>query len=75
MDTIRNEVRTLAFDRMSEHTLDTDALRAAARAATASVQPNQVEPMLRELWRIFEAYQENGRVEFDYNTRVYYGRL
>ena len=33
------------------------------------------EPMLRELRRIFDAYQENGRVSFDYDTRVYYGRL
>ena len=33
------------------------------------------EPMLRELQRIFDAYQENGRVSFDYDTRVYYGRL
>ncbi|HZQ70415.1 MAG TPA: class I SAM-dependent methyltransferase [Terriglobales bacterium] len=33
------------------------------------------EPMLHELRRIFDSYQENGRVAFDYNTRVYYGRL
>ena len=33
------------------------------------------EPMIRELRRIFDAYEENGRVAFDYNTRVYYGRL
>ncbi len=33
------------------------------------------EPMLRELRRIFDAYQENARVSFDYDTRVYYGRL
>ena len=33
------------------------------------------EPMIHELRRIFDAYQKNGRVAFDYNTRVYYGRL
>jgi SAM-dependent methyltransferase len=33
------------------------------------------EPMLRELRRIFDTYQENGRAAFDYTTRVYYGRL
>lgn len=33
------------------------------------------EPMLRQLRRIFDAYQENGRVSFDYDTRVYYGLL
>lgn len=33
------------------------------------------ESMLRELRRIFDAYQLNGRVSFEYDTRVYYGRL
>src|SRR5689334_13658845 len=33
------------------------------------------EPMLRDLRRIFDTYQENGRAAFDYTTRVYYGRL
>jgi SAM-dependent methyltransferase len=33
------------------------------------------EPMLRELRRIFDAYQQNGQVSFDYDTRVYYGSL
>ena len=33
------------------------------------------EPMLRELRRIFDAHQVDGRVTFEYDTRVYYGRL
>ena len=33
------------------------------------------EPMLRELQRIFEKHAEDGRVAFDYKTRVYFGRL
>lgn len=33
------------------------------------------EPMLRELRRIFDLYQENGRVTMEYNTRVFYGHL
>jgi SAM-dependent methyltransferase len=32
-------------------------------------------PMLRELRRICEAHAESGRVNFDYKTRVYFGRL
>jgi hypothetical protein len=32
-------------------------------------------PMLEELRRIFEAHQIDGRVSFDYDTQVYYGRL
>lgn len=33
------------------------------------------EPMLRDLRSLFEANQQNGRVNFDYETEVYYGRL
>jgi len=33
------------------------------------------EPMLRELRRIFDRHAEDGRVAFDYKTRVYFGRL
>ena len=32
-------------------------------------------PMLRELRRIFDEHAEAGRVAFDYNTRVYFGRV
>jgi len=33
------------------------------------------EPMLRELRRIFDRHAEDGRVPFDYKTRVYFGKL
>jgi hypothetical protein len=39
-----------------------------------SGHPNYA-PMLCEARRIFDAHQVKGRVSFDYNTRVYYGRL
>jgi ubiquinone/menaquinone biosynthesis C-methylase UbiE len=32
-------------------------------------------PMLAELRRIFDSYQKNGHVTFEYHTRVYFGRL
>jgi len=32
-------------------------------------------PMLRELRRIFDEHAKTGRVAFDYNTRVYFGRF
>jgi SAM-dependent methyltransferase len=35
----------------------------------------QYNPMLRELRRIFDRHQLNGRVSFDYDTRVFYGQL
>ncbi len=37
-------------------------------------EPNY-EPMLNELRKVFEANQEHGRVVFNYETEVYYGRL
>jgi hypothetical protein len=36
--------------------------------------PNYV-PMMRQLERIFRAHATNGQIEFEYITRVYYGRL
>jgi len=35
----------------------------------------QHEPMLRELRRTFDEHAKAGRVAFDYNTRVFFGRL
>ncbi len=32
-------------------------------------------PMLAELHRIFDAYQVNGMVSFEYDTKMYYGQL
>ncbi len=42
--------------------------------APGAGHPNH-EPMLRELKRLFEAHAVAGRVEVDYKTRVYFGRL
>jgi ubiquinone/menaquinone biosynthesis C-methylase UbiE len=56
---------------------DFDGLRGRLLSSSyspAAGHPNH-EPMLRELRRIFDACQENGRVSFDYDTRVYYGQL
>jgi ubiquinone/menaquinone biosynthesis C-methylase UbiE len=33
------------------------------------------EPMLQELQQIFDRHAENGRVEFDYKTRLYFARV
>jgi hypothetical protein len=32
-------------------------------------------PMMRELQRIFRVHARNNAVEFEYNTRVFYGHL
>ncbi len=31
--------------------------------------------MMQELQRIFRAHAVDGKIEFEYNTQVYYGRL
>jgi SAM-dependent methyltransferase len=33
------------------------------------------DPMLKQLRRIFEAHQANGRVSIEYDTRVFYGQI
>ena len=33
------------------------------------------EPMMRELQRIFRTHARDGMIEFEYNTRVFYGKL
>ena len=41
---------------------------------TAAGSPNH-EPLLVELREIFASYLVDGRVAFDYQTQVHYGRL
>lgn len=38
-------------------------------------QHPQHQPMLKELQRLFEKHTKNGRVAFDYKTRLYFGQL
>lgn len=52
---------------------------AAGRLLSSSYAPLEDHPnharMMAELRRIFETHAERGTVEFEYNTRVFYGRL
>ena len=52
---------------------------AAGRLLSSSYAPLEDHPnhapMMHELERIVRAHAQQGRVEFEYNTRVYYGRL
>ncbi|HVO79669.1 MAG TPA: class I SAM-dependent methyltransferase [Terriglobales bacterium] len=63
------------FDMRQE--FDYSALAGRLLSSSYTPQPGHPnhEPMLRELRRIFDAHQVLGRVSFEYNTRVYYGRL
>ena len=52
---------------------------AAGRLLSSSYVPlaghPNYDPMIEELGRIFRAHARDGMIEFEYNTRVYYGRL
>ncbi len=49
--------------------------RLLSSSYTPTPEHENYEPMLRELQRIFDEHQTNGRVSLDYNTLVYYGQL
>jgi SAM-dependent methyltransferase len=57
--------------------LNAEALQGRLLSSSYTPQPEDAsyESMLRELRSIFDRHQRNGRVSFDYTTRVYYGRL
>jgi len=52
---------------------------AAGRLLSSSYAPLEDHPnhapMMRELERIVRAHAQHGLIEFEYNTRVYYGRI
>ena len=56
---------------------DYQALEGRLLSSSYTPQPGETKfaPMLRELRRIFDAHQAEGRVAFEYDTRVYYGQL
>ena len=58
---------------------DFDYAGLEGRLLSSSYAPGPEHPkhrrMLRELRRIFAEHASSGRVSFDYNTRVYFGRL
>lgn len=56
---------------------DFDGLRGRVRSSSYTPEPShpRFEPMMRRLEGVFEKHQENGVVHFDYETKVFYGRL
>jgi len=64
--------RTLPNQQVFDH----DSLKGrllSSSYAPAADHP-QHAPMLASLQKIFQAHQENGRVRFDYETQIYFGR-
>jgi SAM-dependent methyltransferase len=56
---------------------DFDGLRGRVCSASYTPEPEhpKFDPMMRQLQTIFDKHQKNGYVNFDYETRVFYGRL
>lgn len=58
-------------------TFDWEGLR--GRLLSASYAPDadspNYEPMLRDLRKVFDSHQQDGKVRFDYDTLIFYGQL
>jgi SAM-dependent methyltransferase len=56
---------------------DFDALRGRVRSSSYTPEPDDptFEPMMRGLEAVFDKHQENGYVNFDYETKIFYSRL
>jgi SAM-dependent methyltransferase len=57
--------------------LDWDSLRGRLRSSSFSPTEGHSDyaPMMEELRKLFDAYQQDGRVRMDYFTRVYFGHV
>jgi SAM-dependent methyltransferase len=69
------QYRSRAFDYHQD--FDYPALEGRLLSSSYTPQQDDIKyaPMLRELRRIFDAHRANGRVTFEYDTRVYYAQL
>ena len=56
---------------------DFDGLRGRVRSSSYTPEPDHArfEPMMRQLKTIFDKHQKNGYVNFDYETKVFFGHL
>lgn len=49
--------------------------RLSSSSYTPTKEEENYEPLMEELKHLFDKYQANGVVQFDYNTKMYYGPL
>ena len=66
-----------SFKLDNEQVFDLEGARGRLRSSsyTPPVGHSNHEPMMRELDRIFDRYNEAGRVRFEYDSELYIGRL
>lgn len=77
---VRETFAPAAFERhMLENAQQFDCEELIGRTLSSSYSPQPghpgYEPMIRELRALFERHQRDGRVTFEYDTRVYLGRV
>jgi len=56
---------------------DFNGLNGRVRSSSYTPEPDSpnFEPMMQQLKTIFDKHQKNGYVNFDYETKVFYGHL
>lgn len=87
-ETMHRKVEDLAIDEFFAGTyqvadapnrqiFDYTALEGRLRSSSYTPEPGNpnFEPMIASLHDIFDRHQQNGTVSFEYDTRLYYGRL
>lgn len=64
-----------SFDNLQE--FDFEGLHGRVFSSSYTPEPGDpsFNPMMEQLREIYESHQKNGRVTFEYDTRVYYGHL
>jgi len=64
-------------DLPNHQVLDGEGLRGRLRSSSYAPTESHAnyEPMMAELRRIFDAYQQNGNVRMEYFARIYFGKL
>jgi hypothetical protein len=67
--------RTFRLD--NEQLFDREGVRGRTRSSSFTPPPGHpdFEPMMRELDRLFDEFNDAGRVRFEYDTDLYVGRL
>ena len=70
-----NDVNSASLENVQR--FDFESLKGRLCSSSYAPEPGNpnFERMLKELHDIFSAHNENGVVNFDYDTRVYYGQL
>ena len=61
----------------NEQVVDLGGLKGSMRSSSYTPEPEHpnFSPLVHELEQIFDKHQRNGRVVFDYDTKVFYGHL